>query len=634
MKSFPNLRQLCPSIHLQREGISRYIGWLLIVSALLATAGITALFLHAERRHATEHLQAHGATLTRLLTQTAAHYVVTGQVDALQRLVRSIRARQLVYCAVVDTENRLMGHTDEHQRGRPFIVQRANNTPAPLEIQMVAQRQSSSGEFLWHFFMPIETTTDHLGTLHLGTKALQPALASSRSVENVALAALIIFLLVPTVYYCLRALLRPVRQLNERLQALTASEQLQSLDITQQGEIGTLVQHWNQVIAHVQASFEATRRMNFELELTAQMIGSEKRRLEMVLDRLSDAILITDSSSTVIFANRMTARLLNVPLGHLVGQTLHDCITHDDIRTLLAESADMGQHVKVKSLDITFATHPDEAFKAIVSSIIDHEEKFVGTLLLIRNVTQQKIAEQARSEFISAVSHELKNPLSTIKSYIEILMNQVVDDNTTKYDFYNTINDETDRMTRLIDNLLNLSKIELGLLVIKPSRVRMQRLMSDCCQALAFRAAAKHITFETHLSEKLSALEVDKDLLSVGLMNLLSNALKYTPAGGEVVVVAQETEAEMQIHVRDSGIGITEADLARIFERFYRGENTGQSSGSGLGLTLAQQIAHLHGGSITVTSQPQQGSQFTLTLPKPQRVPQLVGTHTVRHEAV
>jgi signal transduction histidine kinase len=333
-----------------------------------------------------------------------------------------------------------------------------------------------------------------------------------------------------------------------------------------------------------------------------------------------------------MFANRMTARLLNVPLHHLVGQTLHNCITHDGISSLLADSGDMGQHVKVKSLDTSFATHPAEAFKTIVSSIIDHEEKFVGTLLLIRNVTQQKIAEQARSEFISAVSHELKNPLSIIKSYVELLINQVVDDNTTKYDFYNTINDETDRMTRLIDNLLNLSKIELGLLVIKPSRVRMRQLVSDCCQAMESRAVAKHITFVTHLSEKLSALEVDKDLLSVVLMNLLSNALKYTPAGGEVVVLAEETDADMQIHVRDSGIGITEADLTRIFERFYRGGNTGETSGSGLGLALAQQIAHLHGGSITVTSQAQQGSQFTLTLPKPQRVSQLVGTGKGTHE--
>ena len=153
----------------------------------------------------------------------------------------------------------------------------------------------------------------------------------------------------------------------------------------------------------------------------------------------------------------------------------------------------------------------------------------------------------------------------------------------------------------------------------------MRQLVRDCCQTMESRTAAKHITFETHLSEKLSALEVDKDLLSVVLMNLLSHALKYTPAG-EGIVLAEETDAEMPIHLRDSGIGITEADLARIFERFYRGGNTGQTSGSGLGLALAQQIAHLHGGSITMTRQAQQGSQYRLTLPKPQRVPQLVGT--------
>jgi signal transduction histidine kinase len=328
----------------------------------------------------------------------------------------------------------------------------------------------------------------------------------------------------------------------------------------------------------------------------------------------------------------MTTRLLNTAVERIVGRALQECFREEKLAALLSENDALGHDVKVRSAEISFETYQAETFKATVSSIIDNDEKFIGSFLLIRNITQQKIAEQARSEFISAVSHELKNPLSTIKSYVELLINQVIDDNTTKYEFYNTINDETDRMTRLIDNLLNLSKIELGLLQIKPTRVRMRQLLTDCFQAMESQAFAKGIAFELHLAEKLSALEVDKDLLGVVIMNLLSNALKYTPGGGEVTVAAEETDEELVIHVRDSGIGIPEADLPRIFERFYRGQNSDKAAGSGLGLALAQQIMYLHGGALTVTSQQHQGSQFTLTLPKNQHIPQLINTGKQSHE--
>ena len=453
-----------------------------------------------------------------------------------------------------------------------------------------------------------------------------------RLTPPLALIALAIFLLVAAVYYYLRLLLRPIRRLNAQLDAFPIAVPGEPVESSQHCTIGTFVQRWQQVMTQTQTTVEAIKEANFALELTTKVLGYEKRRLEITLDRLSDAILITDAAGKVIFANRMTVRLLNMAVDRIVGRALQECFRQEKLCALLTENDAFGHDVKVRSAEISFETYQAETFKATVSSIIDNDEKFIGSFLLIRNITQQKIAEQARSEFISAVSHELKNPLSTIKSYVELLINQVIDNNTTKYEFYNTINDETDRMTRLIDNLLNLSKIELGLLQIKPTRVRMRQLLTDCFQAMESQAFAKGIAFELRLAEKLSALEVDKDLLGVVIMNLLSNALKYTPGGGEVTVVAEETDEELAIHVRDSGIGIPEADLSHIFERFYRGQNSDKAAGSGLGLALAQQIMYLHGGALTVTSQQHQGSQFTLTLPKNQHMPQLISTGKQSHE--
>jgi two-component system phosphate regulon sensor histidine kinase PhoR len=626
------LPQLFSGLRVKQEGISKYVGLILIIGALLAIAGATIVFIRAAQRRHINDLLTHGTTLTRLLARAAAPSMARGHGDELQRLVRAVQNHHLAYAVIVDTAGRIVAHTDARQRGRAFEPQAVGNPHTGLDFTTTAYKDPVRGHTIWHFAMPIDTVEPDGGSLHLGLYAQSPRTTVAQLTESISLIALMIFLVVPIVYYCLRRLLRPMQHLHDRLAQLTASAQIQPLEASYPGEVGTLVQHWNQAITQLKESMEAIKETNFALELTANVIGYEKRRLEILLDRLSDAILITDASGKVIFANRITVRLLHTTLDQIIGKSLHDCFPHKEIHALLANSADMGHNVQVMSTEISFDAYESETFKVTFSFIIDNDEKFIGSFLLIRNITQQKIAEKARGEFISAVSHELKNPLSTIKAYIEMLINQIIDDNTTKYEFYNTINDETDRMVRLIDNLLNLSKIELGILLIKPGRVRMKQFLTDCFRAVEPQATAKGIAFTMHLYEKLSALEVDKDLLSVVVMNLLSNALKYTPAGGEVALLAEETREEMLIHVRDSGIGIAETDLPHVFERFYRGQNGDKASGSGLGLALAQQIMHLHGGAITVVSEVQQDSQFTLTLPKQQHALQPIGTGRQTYE--
>ena len=222
-------------------------------------------------------------------------------------------------------------------------------------------------------------------------------------------------------------------------------------------------------------------------------------------------------------------------------------------------------------------------------------------------------------EFVSSVTHELRTPLTSIKSYVEMLMDQEVDDPQTKIEFYNTINEEADRLAHLIDNLLNLSKMEVGSLVVSKTPVKIKRLIKESLEAVESQAKSRGIEIDLVLPDKMSPALVDKTMLGVIFSNLFGNALKYTESGGRIRVITEETKNDIVVHIEDTGIGIPEEDLPNIFKKFYRAGNTEEMKvvkGSGLGLALVRQIVELHGGNITATSQVGKGSHFILTFPK------------------
>jgi two-component system phosphate regulon sensor histidine kinase PhoR len=215
------------------------------------------------------------------------------------------------------------------------------------------------------------------------------------------------------------------------------------------------------------------------------------------------------------------------------------------------------------------------------------------------------------------VTHELLTPLTTIKSYNEMLMDGEIHDEETQKEFLNTIMQETERLQNLIQNLLHISKIEMGTLSLHKSHVRGDALVKDCVTAVETAARKKHIAFESHLPEKSPNFFGDKELLKVAIINILGNAVKYTPEYGKVVFSFQEENGTAVFEVADTGHGISEEDLPHIFEKFYRSkhEDIVRQNGTGLGLNLTRQIVALHGGEIEASSELQKGTQFVIRIP-------------------
>ena len=239
-----------------------------------------------------------------------------------------------------------------------------------------------------------------------------------------------------------------------------------------------------------------------------------------------------------------------------------------------------------------------------------------GTLVVIRDVTQESLARQSRSEFVATLGHELKTPLNTLALYSEVMLDDTGEDPAQRIEAINTIHDEVERLTSLVNNLLSITRIEMGSLDLDKRRTRLGDLLEDIASTFNRAASQQNITVEYELPQDLSAVAVDKDLLRVAINNLLSNAIKYNQAGGKVTVSAEETDEAVLIKVTDNGIGVSDEDRLRIFDKFFRGESNEvrARTGHGLGLSLTRQIVELHDGELSVDSERGHGSTFTIAL--------------------
>ncbi len=245
-------------------------------------------------------------------------------------------------------------------------------------------------------------------------------------------------------------------------------------------------------------------------------------------------------------------------------------------------------------------------------------ETICGTLVVFHDKTQEILAMRARDEFISHVAHELKSPLNVIHMYAELMLDENGVSDEQRISAVNVINDEVERLSLLITNLLNISKIEAGNIKLDRQRIKLKEFLEDTFNSVARNAAATDVHFDLQLPRNMSSIQVDKELLRIAINNLLTNAIKYNRPGGSVNLWAEETEHAVLIHVSDSGVGVSKEDQLRIFDKFYRSSAAAieQKQGHGLGLALAKEIVELHHGSISLQSTPGEGSEFTITLKK------------------
>lgn len=361
------------------------------------------------------------------------------------------------------------------------------------------------------------------------------------------------------------------------------------------------------------------RRRSFAFNASNRVIARELQRFTSLLDSMNEGVLILDNSGKISFANEEMNRFLTCANSEARGAHYSACLKSNELLQLIEEGMSEDKALGVRTQEFEQDVDGNVKFFQARSSCGYLDGRIpVGRILLVQDISKAKERDSLRSDFVDGVVHELRSPLTSILGYVEMLVDGSASDEEKKHDFYNIIYGETYRLSNLVDNLLNMSNIEGGAVKLNPSPTRLTKFIEDGLGVIRPQCEQNGVELISELPERLPTIDVDKDLFKVVITNLLSNAAKYTPSGGQIHISFESGIDEITLSIRDTGMGISENDLPHIFDKFYRCSSTDSSpaSGSGVGLSIALMIMKLHDGDIRVESVHGEGTTFTVALPR------------------
>ncbi len=363
------------------------------------------------------------------------------------------------------------------------------------------------------------------------------------------------------------------------------------------------------------------------LEIRAHRAAERCANLEAIVTGLPEPVVAVDEYDDVLIANSSAEQLLEFDSHDSRQRALSQLVHCEALVDLLLET----RRRRVDTMRTAELQISDEEGTSRWYSVTAHgiapspgnEEEAVdtrmhGAVAMLHDISGQKALQQRNAEFVSAVSHEMKTPLAGIKAYVELLVDGDAEDEATREEFLEVINSQADRLQRLVDNMLNLARIEAGVVNVNKQAQSLNELLEEAISLIQPAAEQKQINLVADLSGMYLAVLVDRDMAMQSAINLLSNAIKYTPAKGKVTLRSRPNGNEVMFEVEDTGVGLSDEDTSKVFEKFYRvKKNHNMASGTGLGLALAKHIVEdVHSGKLTVTSKLGVGSKFTITLPK------------------
>jgi len=360
--------------------------------------------------------------------------------------------------------------------------------------------------------------------------------------------------------------------------------------------------------------------MNSRLKNTVLEISKEKDYSQTILRGMSEGVLVVDERGRIRMVNEALRKLFPLPL-EVLDRTLLELIRNVELEEAIRQAIKDG---KGSAFELTLPSFPEKTFEVHVVGIPLSSERISaergsmeGAIAVFHDISRLKELERVRQDFVANVSHELRTPLTTIKGYAETLLEGALKEDVA-FQFTQIIKKHADRLTKIADDLLMLSRIESREFQLKKENLSLQDLVNDVFDYVREAVEKKRLSLNRSEPFPLLNVEADRNYLEQVLINLIDNAMKYTPDGGRIVISAVERDRkEIEFSVRDNGIGIPKEDLFRIFERFYRVDKgrSQESGGTGLGLSIVKHLVQAHGGKVWVESRLGEGSTFYFTLP-------------------
>lgn len=388
--------------------------------------------------------------------------------------------------------------------------------------------------------------------------------------------------------------LRPLRALTEAVTHFEAGKYVPPLPKRRIDEIGRLSNAFTHMAGQISAQIEELR--------------TERQKLSAVVSTMTDAILIIDADGMVELINPAAERMFGISASESLGKTIAEVIRHYLLVDLWEKSRSTGEQ-QMAALET-----PNRLILQAIATPLKGDTSN-RTLLVLQDFTRMRRLETVRRDFISNISHELRTPLASLKALTETLQETALDDPPAAWRFLKHMSQEIDNLSQLVQELLELSRIESGRVPLARGLITPRELIQPAVERMRIQAERSGLTLTLECPDDLPRINVDAGRMGQVLINLIHNAIKFTRPGGSIHIGAWLQESDVILAISDTGIGIAAEDLQRIFERFYKADRARSGSGTGLGLSIARHLVESHGGRIWAESELGKGSTFYISIP-------------------
>jgi two-component system phosphate regulon sensor histidine kinase PhoR len=584
-----SVRRLVPSGLRLRLTIPFVLATMIVLVGLALVLGDLARNVYINR------LEDELASQATILADDTGRAMQTGSDADVRQIVTSLTPLIPARMTIIDPSGKVIADSEAD----PATMANHSNRPEIIQARSLGLGESTrhsatiDRDFLY-VAVPIAQEPGAVARVAVSLADVDTVV--SRIQRYILIAAVIAMLIViPLVFFIADRIARPLYSL--RRQAIAVARGDLSARVTPDAtpEIGDVGRAFNTMTVELQRSRETIERTSV--------------RLEAILSGLSDGVVLTDESGNVIRLNEAAAQMFDATEEHARGrhfmQVARDHELARQLRDILA-----GRSPNAVTIEHGLSRTTLQSWGRVIEGA---NERF--GLVVLRDVTRLRQLETVRREFVANVSHELRTPLTSIRALAETLEAGAIDDRALTEDFLGRILREVDRLTALVEDLLDMARLEAGRAPLQLELVDPAELIEKGAERLRPQVARARLTLDVQVGEGMVPIPVDRVRVEQVLLNLIHNAIKFTPPGGAITIDVTREGRFVAVTVRDTGVGIASVDQARLFERFFKSDRSRHSEGTGLGLAIAKHIIELHGGEISVESTPGGGASFTFTLP-------------------
>ena len=515
----------------------------------------------------------------------------------------------IVEARIMDTQGYILGTTNQSQQS--VVGTRTTEADAQqvlLTNVVYAYNYTEHENRYWKIVSPISPISGNSGN-PLGIISVTTSIESRYTqvkdigVIFVSSSLIAIVLVIIITFLISQGITKPIAEMKKQTEKIAEGNYTGEVKIYSDDELGQLGQ--------------AINDLSFKIKEAQESTESERQRLDSVLRHMSDGVIATDRRGRIVIMNTAALDILNLKSEKVIGIPLLEILPLEErvtFRELLETQQERLIHLEEDGEDSMIQCE---------FSVIQRESGFIsGLVCVLTDVTEQQKIERERRNFVSNVSHELRTPLTSIKSYTEALVDGAWENKEIAPGFLNVIETETDRMMRMITDLLNLSRMDQNRFGLEKEFINMNELVVHIVNRFEMVLQSepyrdKNYRILTDITQRDLWVELDQDKITQVLDNIINNAIKYSPDGGRIIIRLMETHTDIIVSVSDEGLGIARKDIPHLFDRFYRVDKARSRAmgGSGLGLAIAQEVVQLHGGKIWVNSIENKGSTFFVSLP-------------------